>query len=169
MSKIANVDQTVEPLASLKPHPRNPNQGDVGAISESIDAHGFYGQVIAQQSTRTILAGEHRWRAAKAAGMAEIPVTWVDVDDEQALRIVLVDNRSSELAFRDPAGLVELLQELAQTPLALTGTGYDADALDELLADLDAPNSFVPLGDGERLDEKKPVVCPECGNSWVPS
>lgn len=162
MTKIANVDQTVEPVDSLTPHPRNPNQGDVGSISESIEAHGFYGQVIAQQSSRTILAGEHRWRAAKAAGMAEIPVTWVDVDDDQALRIVLVDNRSAELAYRDPQGLVELLQELAQTPLALTGTGYDGDALDELLADL-AP----PKAQGEDMvsePPEKPVTKP--GDLW---
>lgn len=136
MTNIANVGTGVEAIDSLTPHPRNPNQGDVGAITESIGVHGFYGHVIAQKSSRTILAGEHRWKAAKAAGMDKIPVTWVDVDDEQALRIVLVDNRSGELAFRDPAGLVELLKELTETPSGLAGTGYDGDALDELLADL---------------------------------
>lgn len=162
MTKIANVNQSVEEIDSLHPHPRNPNQGDVGSISESIEAHGFYGQVVAQQSTRTILAGEHRWRAAKAAGMAEIPVTWVDVDDDAALRIVLVDNRTSELAFRDPEGLVELLKELVATPLGLTGTGYDGDALDQLLADLAPPKAQG--ADVVSEPPAKPVTKP--GDLW---
>ena len=42
MSKIIN--QSVEervPVSSFSHHPKNPNQGDVGAIYESIEANGF--------------------------------------------------------------------------------------------------------------------------------
>jgi hypothetical protein len=80
------------PIESISPHPRNPNQGDVAAIRESIDVNGFYGACIVQKSTRFILAGEHRWRAEKEREQTHVPVLFVDVDDETALRILLADN-----------------------------------------------------------------------------
>jgi site-specific DNA-methyltransferase (adenine-specific) len=79
--------------------------------------------------------------AAKQAGMTELPVLWVDCDDDRALRILLADNRTNDLADYNPAALTDLLKELAETPDALVGTGYDGDALDELLADLEPEGS----------------------------
>jgi ParB-like chromosome segregation protein Spo0J len=73
----------------LKPHPQNARQGDLGSICESIDANGFYGAIVAQQSMGYILAGNHRWRAAIARGLKFVPVLWLDVDDATALRILL--------------------------------------------------------------------------------
>lgn len=133
------LEQQLEtvPVERLRPHPRNARQGDVGAICESIEANGFYGAVLAQRSSGFILAGNHRYVAAKHAGLAELPVFWVDVDDDRALRLLLVDNRANDLASYDDAALAELLRELVDSPLGLEGTGYDGDALDELLADLE--------------------------------
>lgn len=130
------INETIEqvPIGSLQPHPRNPRRGDVGAIQASIGHHGFYGTVVAQRSSGRILAGNHRWLAAKAAGLTEVPVAWVDVDDEQAERILLVDNRSNDLASYDDGALLDLLRELQATDDGLAGTGFD-DAMDALLAE----------------------------------
>lgn len=132
------INQSVElvSLDKLRPHPKNPRQGDVGAIHESIEANGFYGVVVAQRSTGYILAGNHRYLAARHAGAKEIPIAWVDVDDDEALRILLADNRTNDLASYDDHVLAELLQGLMTETGTLDGTGYDGDALDELLADL---------------------------------
>jgi 16S rRNA G966 N2-methylase RsmD len=134
--QIINQRTELVPIDSVRPHEDNPNQGDIGAISESIDASGFFGHVLVQSNTGRILAGSHRHAAAKALGASEIPVTFVDVDDERARRIMLADNRTARLGADNPEKLAALLQELASTPEALAGTGYDGDALDELLADL---------------------------------
>jgi hypothetical protein len=117
-------------------HERNPNQGDWGAIQESIEANGFFGAVVAQKSTRKILAGNHRWKVASNLGYDAIPVVWVDVDDDAAIRILLSDNRTSRLGDDDTAKLAELLSELAMTDRGLSGTGFDGDALDQLISDL---------------------------------
>jgi hypothetical protein len=61
---------------------------------------------------------------------------WVSVDDEAALRILLADNRTADLADYDNASLVELLAEIANSTGTLLGTGYDQDALDELIAEV---------------------------------
>lgn len=121
----------------IQPHPRNPRDGDVGAIVESLQEHGFYGSIIVQRSTGFILAGNHRWKAAVAAGMTHVPVQYLDVDDERAVRILLVDNRTSDRASYDNAELLALLSELPD----LRGTGYDAEDLDHLAALLQ-PNEY---------------------------
>lgn len=130
--KIANGKYEEVSIAVLSEHPRNPNQGDIGAIHTSIEANGFYGAVVAQKSSGYILAGNHRYRAAKQAGASTIPVIWLDVDDRQATKILLADNRTAELAHRDEESLSKILQELAAED-DLLGTGYDGDDLDELL------------------------------------
>lgn len=144
----ATVTQSYETvrLDELALHPDNPRQGDVGAIHESIDANGFYGALIVQRSTRRILAGNHRYQAAKAAGMQELPALVVDVDDETAMRILLVDNRSNDLASYDEAALAGLLLSIDE----LEGTGYTLDDLDALQHKLNAP---LRLDDGDGASE----------------
>lgn len=135
--RIANQSIELVEIDSIRPHPANPREGDVGAVAESIDEHGFFGVCVCQVSTRYILAGNHRWKAAKAIGAAEVPVAWVDCDDDEALRILLADNRTSDLASYDMQQLADLLDQLDQTERGLSGTGYDGDALDEILNDLE--------------------------------
>lgn len=134
--QIINNTSELALLDAVRPHPKNPRQGDTGAIHESIQANGFYGAIIAQKSTGFILAGNHRWQAARQAGATEIPVTWVDVDDDHALRILLADNRTNDLASYDDNALAELLREIHEAHGNLIGTGYDGDDLDQLLTDL---------------------------------
>lgn len=134
----------VVPVAQLQPHPDNPRRGDLAAIGDSINANGFYGAVVAQRSTGRILAGNHRWLAAQAAGLESLPVVWVDVDDERALRILLADNRAADLAVNDDAALLALLEDLSLTPGVLAGTGYDPDTLEDLRAVLDAVPTAPP-------------------------
>ena len=78
--QILNQETVMEKVGTLIRHPKNVNQGDVGAIIESVDTNGWWGSVIAQKGTRHILIGNHRWMAAQQLGAEEIPVTWVDVD-----------------------------------------------------------------------------------------
>jgi hypothetical protein len=135
MSKI-NIETETISIDLLQPHPRNVRQGDIGAISESLKAHGQYRPITYQKSTGRILAGNHTWKAAKALGWKEIVATSVVCNDEEAIRILLADNRTSDLADYDDAGLVELLKELADTTTGLEGTLFDGDTLDQLLNDL---------------------------------
>ena len=132
------INENVELVAasSLSAHPDNPRQGDLGAIYESIKANGFYGTIVAQRSTGRILAGNHRWLAAQDAGIDEVPVCWVDVDDDTARRILLADNRTNDLASYNDQALAELLTLIELETGSLDGTGYDKDALDDLLNDL---------------------------------
>lgn len=115
----------------LKEHPQNPRRGVVEAIAESIDVNGWYGAIVAQKSTGYILAGNHRYRAAVAAGAKTVPVIWMDIDDEAALRILLADNRTADLGHYDEAVLAGILESLP----TLGGTGYSPLAAAEAALD----------------------------------
>jgi DNA modification methylase len=162
------INETIEqvPIGDLQPHPRNPRRGDVGAIQASIGHHGFYGTVVAQRSTGRILAGNHRWLAAKAAGLPEVPVAWVDVDDDQAERILLVDNRANDLASYDDGALLELLRELQATDDGLAGTGFDDAAMDALLAEAaGAPSEDEDSAEEDAVDVPQDPVS-RTGDVW---
>jgi hypothetical protein len=120
-------------LDSLRPHPRNARRGQLGLISESLRTHGQYRSIVAQRSTRYVLAGNHVFLAARDLGFEHLDVHFLDVDDDAATRVLLLDNRVGELAEFDDSALFALLGEIPD----LDGTGYGTDDLDELIARLD--------------------------------
>jgi ParB-like chromosome segregation protein Spo0J len=152
-AKLINEAYEITPCEKLKVHPRNVNQGDLKAIENSIGANGFYGAVVAQKSTGYVLAGNHRFMAAKDANLREIPVIWVDVDDDRALRIMLADNRTTRLGKDDQSALAELLSDLATTDLALEGTAYSGDDLDDIIAGLEKEEGGETRDSDERQKE----------------
>lgn len=149
------LDQAFEmvEVGRLSAHPENPRSGDVGLIGESIRVNGFFGAIVAQRSTGRILAGNHRWKAAQAEGRDRVPVAWIDVDDEHALRILLADNRTNDVAGYDDSKLAGLLAELSET-CGLEGTGYKAEDLEALLTEvqpdeLDTGDHDIEASDAE--------------------
>ncbi len=150
------IQSLATPITQLKPHPQNVRQGDIGAISLSLEQHGQYRPIVVQQSTGFILAGNHTYKAAKALKWKDIAATYVDVDDEQALRILLIDNRANDLASYDDSALVEMLKGLMDTELKLDGTGFDPSDLDQLLKDLEMETGNPIDGDPDAVPDDAP-------------
>ncbi len=141
--QILSQQSELVPVEHLVVHPDNPNEGDLRAVMDSIRAHGFWGTVIANRRTRHVLAGNHRYLAACQLGLVSVPVSWVDVSDEMERRILLTDNRISELAKRDDAKLSELLADLQTTDDGLANTGYNDNDLDNLIRSLTKPGTLA--------------------------
>lgn len=161
-AKLANQSYELWSVAKLKKHPKNPKKGNVAAIGDSIEANDFYGAAIVQKSTGLILAGNHRYDAAIAKGLTEIPVIVVDVDDAKAEKILLGDNRIAELGGYDDRALQALLEDRAKNG-GLHGTGYDDSYLTKLQEKNKPPTTFPQLDDGGTKHVHK---CPKCGFSW---
>lgn len=162
--QVLNQEYLLESVDAVRPHPENINQGDVGAIFESIEDNGFFGACVVQRSTGYICIGNHRYKAALEHGATHVPVLYVDVDDDRALRMLLADNRLAELAYRDPKELVELLGGLVSTTGTLSGTGYSTDDLDELIRGLQGD---APEIQGDAPEAPK-AICPSCGCRFDP-
>ncbi len=136
-SYVRTLNTTYEEVdvTRIKTHPANPRRGDLDVIKDSISVNGFYGSVVVNKRTSHILAGNHRYLAAKALGYDKVPVTWVDVGEHEEKRILTADNRTSELGGYDEAVLADLLQELSDADM-LEGSGYRDDELGDMLDEL---------------------------------
>jgi hypothetical protein len=157
------VSQRYEPdaeLAGLLEFPGNPRVGDGDAVAESIDANGFYGAVLVQESTRRILAGHTRRRELLDAGATRGPVIWCEVDDATAKRILAGDNRTAELASWDTDALLALLTEMGATDAALLGSAFTMDDMAILaaaqLAD-EGSRDYEPRSLGSTLIVRAPL------------
>lgn len=87
------------PLQRVEPNPDQPrstfDEEELAALADSIREHGIL-QPLAVRETGNgyyqIIAGERRWRAARLAGLHEVPVVVLDVDDREVMELALVEN-----------------------------------------------------------------------------
>lgn len=141
-------------LTVLKPHPKNARHGDIEEIKKSLEAHGQYRPLVVQKSTKHVLAGNHTLQAARELGWESLAVTFVDVSNDQALRILLIDNRTNDLATYDDQALVDVLSELKGSATGLEWTGFATNDLDDLITALaDKGNPYAsPVVDDDIPD-----------------
>lgn len=127
------------PIADLGHYPGNAREHDGDVLQESLATHGQYAPLLVQRSTGYVLIGNGRLDAALALGWTHVLACHIDCDDEQALRINLMDNRASKRGRTNPADERAQLERLAGDFL---GTGYEQRDLDRLTRELDTPLRF---------------------------
>ncbi len=145
-------------LDKLIPNPQQPrkvfDEEKLGELVDSIKQHGIIQPLIVRQGKDTfeIVAGERRWRAAKIAGLVNVPVVVRDYTDEQIMEIAIIENIQRHdlnpieeaLAFR---GLMEAL-DLTQEEVAQK-IGRSRSAVANVLRLLNLPDAlqdFVSRG-----------------------
>jgi ParB family chromosome partitioning protein len=90
------------PLGQIVPNPFQPrkdfDEGDIAALANSIAQHGVLQPVTVRRAGDRfqLVAGERRWRAAKQAGLSEIPAIVRVASDQQMLELALVENLQRE-------------------------------------------------------------------------
>lgn len=93
-----NSSNLLVPLNKIKSNSEQPRKAfdneKIIELSESIKQHGILQPLIVKKDGTgyIIVAGERRWRAAKLAGLKEIPVMIMDLTDKQVLEISLIEN-----------------------------------------------------------------------------
>lgn len=145
---VDDVKPHLVPIEQVKQHPDNPNNGDVEALIESIQVNGFYTTIAVDRATGYILAGNHRYQALHALGATQIPVVWLDKDRSGSVRVLVGDNKTGKLAVVDAGQQIELLRELAETPMGLAGSGFTQDSFLQLLQDYAQQGNQIPTADG---------------------
>ena len=106
-------------LAEIEPDKNQPRKAfDDTALSElaaSITEHGVLQPIVVRPSPAggyIIVAGERRWRAARLAGLTEIPALIKDISDTQAMEIALIENLQRE--DLDPIEVAEGCKKLIE-------------------------------------------------------
>src|SRR5664280_2258119 len=122
------------PIDSVELHPRNPRLGAVAAVAASLARFRQVKPIVVQRSTSYVIAGNHVLRAALSLGWTEIAANVEDLDDAEAIALMLADNRTADLGGYDDTLLAAILAE-QQAEDNLAATGYDTDAVAALLAE----------------------------------
>lgn len=105
-------------------------------LVRSIETFGLVEPLVVRRSDHLMIGGHQRLEAAKALGMAKVPVVFVEVSDEQAKALNLALNRIQ--GEWDLPKLGELLDELRELPdFDVSLSGFDGPEIDELLAELE--------------------------------
>ena len=143
------------PTAKLLPYARNArthSDDQVAQIAASIAEFGFTNPILAG-SDGVIVAGHGRLAAAQKLGLELVPVVVLDhLTPTQRRALVIADNRIAENAGWDDAMLRIEIAALQDDDFDLSLTGFDADALAELMA------GDEPDVEGEADDDAVPEV-----------
>ena len=112
------------PIQKIEPNPQQPRRHfdpeELQALADSIARHGVI-QPLAVRAVGNgyyqIIAGERRWRAARMAGLQEIPAVIVEADDQQAAELALIENlqRQDLNPVEEAMGYRRLLEEYGMT------------------------------------------------------
>ena len=143
------------PTAKLLPYARNArthSDEQVAQIAASIAEFGFTNPILAG-ADGVIVAGHGRLAAAHKLGLEAVPVVVLEhLSPTQRRALVIADNRIAENAGWDDAMLRIEIAALQDDDFDVSLTGFDADALAELMA------GDEPEDEGETDDDAVPEV-----------
>jgi ParB family transcriptional regulator, chromosome partitioning protein len=110
-------------LELIDPNPLQPRVeiGDLSELTASIADKGVLEPLLVKPSEANgrwmIIAGERRWRAARAAGLREVPCIEMDVDERTVAEIALIENmqRKDLTPWEEADGLLALCERFGYT------------------------------------------------------
>ncbi|WP_394966037.1 ParB/RepB/Spo0J family partition protein [Candidatus Allofournierella excrementigallinarum] len=120
------------PLREIEPDKDQPrkdfDEQALAELADSIARHGLLQPIAVRAAAGgayKIIAGERRWRAARLAGLSEVPVVIKDVTDAEAMELALIENLQREdldpveeaMGYRQLMDRCELTQEQAAQKL----------------------------------------------------
>jgi len=157
------------PIDKIFPHPKNPrkhSEYEIELLEIGILHFGFTNPLLIQKSTKNVIAGHARLKAAKNLRLKVVPVRIWDCSDEEAEIHMIADNKISQHSEWDEDHLIPLLmkwREKSEKNL----TGFSEDEMQLLI---DAQPDFTPdrTAKVSQLDTLEPkwVKCPECNHAF---
>jgi ParB family transcriptional regulator, chromosome partitioning protein len=134
------------------------DQASLDELASSLKQQGVMQPILARalgKGRYEIIAGERRWRAAKIAGLREIPVVIREVPDSAALAMSLIENiqREDLNPLEEAAGIHRLISEFKMTHMeAAEAVGRSRAATTNLLRLLKLPQNIQALLYDGKLD-----------------
>ena len=150
-------------LSRIEPNRAQPRKSfgeeALNALAESIRQNGVITPVALRKTGEdryTIIAGERRWRAAKLAGLTEIPAVVLDADEEKAAVMALAENLQREdlNPVEEAEGIRALVLNFSLTQEECAArVGRSRPAVTNKLRLLELPEEVIALVEGGRLSE----------------
>jgi ParB family chromosome partitioning protein len=126
------------------------DEASLQSLAESIRAHGIVQPLLVRRRADgyELIAGERRWRAAKLAGLAKVPVVVKEVPDDSLLEIALIENiqREDLNPIEEAQAYKKLIDAVGLTQEALaTRVGRDRSYITNYLRLLRLPDDLQLL------------------------
>ena len=94
---------TMLPIAKVEAYRKQPrkqfDEASLQDLADSIRRHGILQPLTVRKLSSgyyQIIAGERRWRAARMAGLSEVPVLIIEADDRKAMELAMIENLQRE-------------------------------------------------------------------------
>jgi len=149
------------PLTQVEPNAKQPRQSfaaeGLEELSASIRAHGVLSPILTKllpSGNYQIIAGERRWRASRMAGLTQVPILVLEVDEQKAMEISLIENlqRENLNAIEEAAGFQSLIDRFSLTQEdAASRVGKSRSAITNSLRLLSLPEKIRILIKEEKL------------------
>ena len=143
------------PLHKVEPNASQPRQDfdeeELQSLSESIATHGVVQPLTVRELPNgyyQIIAGERRWRAARMAGLREIPAVIIQADDKKVLELALIENlqRQDLNPVEEALGYHSLIEDYGLTQEeASTRVGKSRSAVANALRLLALPEKVLQM------------------------
>lgn len=143
---------------ALEPDPHQPRVdfGDIDELARSVRAKGVLEPILVRPLPRErgevqryrIISGERRFRAAKAAELPEVPIIEMNIGDDEALEIALIENlqRKDLDPFEEAEGLDALRERFGYTHEQIANTvARSRSVITETLSLLQIPDDLRQL------------------------
>jgi len=151
------------PILEVEPNRDQPRQdfdeAAMAELSRSIAEHGVLQPILVRPvpgGAYQIVAGERRWRAARAAGLTEIPVVIKELSDEETMVAALIENLQREdlNPMEEARGYRSLMEEFNLTQDdAARRVGKSRSAVANALRLLNLPGTVQELVRDQKLSE----------------
>ncbi len=124
MQPVNQQSPLLLPLQKIEPNRlqprRNFDEEELSALADSIRQHGVIQPLtvrLLDSGYYQIIAGERRWRAARLAGLREVPVVIIEADDKKAMELALIENlqRADLTPIEEARGYQQLIGEYGLT------------------------------------------------------
>ena len=118
-----NQGVTMVRISEVEPNAAQPRKtfdpAELETLAESINEYGMIQPITVRMidGMYQIITGERRWRAARMAGLSEVPVIVITADDKKAAELALVENiqRSDLNPIEEAMGFSALIEEYGLT------------------------------------------------------
>jgi ParB family chromosome partitioning protein len=125
---LAAAPATEVPIDRITPNPQQPRtsmrEGELAELADSIRQHGVIQPLLVSEQrsaegevTYQLIAGERRWRAARAAGLATVPVTVRQTTRQELPELAIIENvqRADLSPLEEAAAYQRLMNDFALT------------------------------------------------------
>ena len=146
-------------ISEVEPNPDQPRKTfenePLEALAESIAQHGIIQPIVVRRHGEMymIITGERRWRAARMAGLSEVPVMIIEADDKKAAELALVENiqRKDLNPVEEAQAYADLIEEYSYTQEEISKkVGRSRSSIANSLRLLDLPDAVLEkLAQGE--------------------